>query len=448
MDGPKENTMYPLFDTEKSLVSRHAFWDPAIHREELERIFRRCWLFVAHESEIVEPGDYVTRRMGVDPVIVIRDEEGRPRVFMNTCPHRGTQLCRADLGNTSLFRCSYHGWTFDSTGACRGIPEMNEVYSRQFDKSKIRLFEAPHVDTFAGLVFATWDADAPGLADYLGDVGWYLQASIGKPGGVEVVGPPARGIVATNWKVGAENYGGDGYHLTTAHKVVVDLGVFDTGRDSAPLEPTLNRALAHCIDAGNGHGVRVQQLPIAFEKPTFLGYPEELWGEFASGLDAGQIELEKGLAVTHGNVFPNLSFLEGLLPRAGSDMPPVSVLHIRQWQPLAVDSTELLMWALVPKKASSEWKLTSQRAVVRTLGFGGIVETDDFQNWTSMSGTNRSPVAWDRTYNYQGREHERATDVGWPGKVYAVDHAEVNQRAMYRRWCELMGGSHAKGGPR
>src|SRR5690349_7551291 len=153
MDRSKESTMHPLVDTENSLVSRHAFWDPAIHREELERIFRRCWLFVAHETEIAEPGDYVTRRMGVDPVIVVRDEDGRPRVFMNTCPHRGTQLCRADLGNTSLFRCSYHGWTFDSTGACRGIPEMTEVYPRQFDKSKIRLFEAPHVDTFAGLVF-------------------------------------------------------------------------------------------------------------------------------------------------------------------------------------------------------------------------------------------------------------------------------------------------------
>src|SRR6516162_9310239 len=74
MGGLKESTMCPLVDTEKSLISRRVFWDPAIHREELDRIFRRCWLFVAHETEIVEPGDYVTQRMGVDPVIVIRDE--------------------------------------------------------------------------------------------------------------------------------------------------------------------------------------------------------------------------------------------------------------------------------------------------------------------------------------------------------------------------------------
>ena len=86
-------------------VSRRAYWDPDVFRAEHERIFKKAWLFLAHESEIPEPGDYVLRRLGVDPVIVCRNENGEIRVLANTCRHRGVALCRADRGNASHFRC-------------------------------------------------------------------------------------------------------------------------------------------------------------------------------------------------------------------------------------------------------------------------------------------------------------------------------------------------------
>lgn len=426
---------------DEGVVDRRAFWDRDVLEQELKSIFKSCWLFVAHESEIAQPGDYVTRKMGRDPVIVTRDENGRPRVFLNTCVHRGSELCGADRGNTSHFRCSYHGWTYSNAGELKGVPEVAEVYGGKFDKSNYSLFEPPRVEEFCGLIFANWDAGAPSLDDYLADIKFYLEASFAKTE-FEVIGSPGRGLLKSNWKIGVDNYCGDGYHLNTTHKTPIDLGVFGTGREMENMEG-LGRPPSHCIDGGNGHTVRVQQLPVKFEQPSFLGYPPEMWPEFERNLKPRQVEMMSGLAVMHGNVFPNLSFLDSLIPDPGAgDTPPSSFVHLRQWQPIDVDRTELLVWCFVPKHASQEFKLYSQRAFTRTLGFGGIFETDDFQNWVSMATGNAGNVAQEKVYVYLGGAHEEpCQDVDWPGTVYSVDHTETNQRAVWRRWGELMDGA-------
>src|SRR5688572_12855021 len=87
------------------LVSARIFGDPALYELELERIFTRTWLFVAHESEVPRRGDFVTRRMGGDPVIVCRGADGEVRVLLNVCRHRGRKLCGLDAGRTAAFRC-------------------------------------------------------------------------------------------------------------------------------------------------------------------------------------------------------------------------------------------------------------------------------------------------------------------------------------------------------
>jgi PAH dioxygenase large subunit len=426
-----------LVDPEGMRVSRRAYWDEDVHALELDRVFRKSWIFLGHESEIADPGDYVTRRMGKDHVIVSRDEHGVVHAFLNSCLHRGTQLCRTDSGNSSHFRCSYHGWTYTNSGQLRGVPEQNEMYQGKLDKAGMRLIE-PRVQTYLGLVFATWDDAAESLFDYLGDVRWYLEAVLSSvDNGFEVYGPPSRGLVKMNWKIGAENYGGDGYHLSTTHKSPIDLGIFGTGRELLGMED-LGREPSHCVSIRNGHAVRVQQLPVKWPEPTFLGYPPELWPQFEKNLEPEQIDMKTGLAVIHGNVFPNLSFIDYVNLELG-DVSNVSTVHLRQWHPIGPDQTELWMWSLVPRDATPQWKADSHRAFTRTLGFGGIFETDDFQNWTSMAHMNAGPVAQDHTYDYQGgMTLAPATDVNWPGDVYAVDHTEVGQHGMYKQWQSLM----------
>ena len=97
-------------------VHRLIYSDPKIFEAEMTNIFGGIWVYIAHESEIPNPNDFVTRRLGLRPMIVLRDGDGKLRALFNRCTHRGTTLTRADKGNARSFSCPYHGWNFLNTG--------------------------------------------------------------------------------------------------------------------------------------------------------------------------------------------------------------------------------------------------------------------------------------------------------------------------------------------
>src|SRR5512146_1668383 len=96
MPDQLSNAVRPKWvDMERGLVSREIFVDEHVFHREQDRIFNRSWMYLAHESEIPKPGDYVSRALGSVPVIVNRDDGGGVNVVMNSCRHRGAKLCRA-----------------------------------------------------------------------------------------------------------------------------------------------------------------------------------------------------------------------------------------------------------------------------------------------------------------------------------------------------------------
>src|SRR5665213_2792057 len=114
-------------DRSRGLVNRKIFVDPEIYQVERENIFARCWLYLAHETQISKPNDFVNVFMGEEPVIVCRDGDGTVHAFINPCRHRGNKLCRVDAGNAKAFVCPYHGWTFDTRGDLQGVPGHRDL---------------------------------------------------------------------------------------------------------------------------------------------------------------------------------------------------------------------------------------------------------------------------------------------------------------------------------
>jgi phenylpropionate dioxygenase-like ring-hydroxylating dioxygenase large terminal subunit len=158
-------------DRQKGLVGRQIFSDPSIYEMELERIFARAWQFVCHESQIPNAGDFFQSYIGEDRVICVRDKEGGVNVLLNSCRHRGNSVCRADSGHASSFMCAYHGWTYDLKGDLVGVPGFKEVYYEELDREHWGLGKAAQVTSYKGFVFATLDAEAVPLEEYLGDSG-------------------------------------------------------------------------------------------------------------------------------------------------------------------------------------------------------------------------------------------------------------------------------------
>src|SRR5215212_9042204 len=103
-------------------VHRAAYVDPAVFALEQERIFRRVWLYVAHESEVPRAGDYVLTRLGPEEVILARGEDGELALMHNRCAHRGARIVSEPAGNLRQFRCPYHAWTYALDGRLIGMP--------------------------------------------------------------------------------------------------------------------------------------------------------------------------------------------------------------------------------------------------------------------------------------------------------------------------------------
>ncbi|VDY64394.1 2-halobenzoate 1,2-dioxygenase large subunit [Shimwellia blattae] len=96
--------------------NRGIFTDPELFELEMKHLFEGNWVYLAHESQIPEPGDYYTLTVGRQPVMITRDKEGQLHALINSCSHRGAMLASRKAGNKSSFTCPFHGWTFSNNG--------------------------------------------------------------------------------------------------------------------------------------------------------------------------------------------------------------------------------------------------------------------------------------------------------------------------------------------
>ena len=91
-------------------VHRDFYTSPEVFELEMERIFGRAWLMVGHDSQVPNPGDYITTTLCRKPVIMSRHTDGQVHLMFNRCSHRGAQVCTELKGNAARLECPYHGW--------------------------------------------------------------------------------------------------------------------------------------------------------------------------------------------------------------------------------------------------------------------------------------------------------------------------------------------------
>lgn len=201
-------------------VHRAAYIDPAVFALEEERIFRRVWLYVAHESEVPTAGDYVLTRLGPEEVVLVRRGDGGLSLLHNRCAHRGARIVAEPRGNARQLRCPYHAWTYRLDGSLIGVP-LAEGYS---DLQKLGgLASVPRVESYRGFVFGCHSADAKPLAEFLGRLKSAFDNLLDRApaGTVTRFGGALRLEYRGNWKMFMEN-AVDLVHPNFVHKSSVE----------------------------------------------------------------------------------------------------------------------------------------------------------------------------------------------------------------------------------
>ncbi|MHA6622189.1 Rieske 2Fe-2S domain-containing protein [Pseudonocardia sp. DLS-67] len=430
-----------LADVRRGMIPAHIYNDEEVFRLEREHLFGRTWVFVGHTSEIPQPGDYVVRRVLEDSFIVARGEDGVVRALFNMCLHRGMQVCRAELGNASHFRCPYHGWSYRNDGRLVGLPFHREAYGGEegFRRKGQALLPAPRLDTYRGLIFVSLDPDAPPLREHLGDFAFYLDYYTNQSGsGIELRGPQ-RWRIKANWKIGAENFGGDMYHTPHTHTSVVEIGLFR--------EPKAEKRKDGCTYwAGNGGGTTYKLPPGTLEERLrYVGYPDVMIERMKRTWSREQLDVvgRDGFMISAASVFPNLSLVHNW-PRVEDSEDVLPFISLRTWQPIGPDETEVLSWFAVDAEAPEEFKALSYKAYLMCFGSTGMFEQDDVENWVSLTSTAAGSMARRLLLNSRMGLLEDDTPVvaplgpdqfAGPGEAH-VGYGEYNQRHLLARWAD------------
>jgi Rieske 2Fe-2S family protein len=160
-----ERTMLPL--ERATQLPPAAFTDPAVLEWELEHLFRRGWVCACHASQVSERGQFVMVEIGDDSVMVVADDDGLPRAFVNRCRHRGARLVDTPEGKLPRLQCPYHAWTYGFDGSLKNAPFTEDL--EDFDPACNGL-RPVRLAVVEGLVLLDLSGEAPSPTEHVGEL--------------------------------------------------------------------------------------------------------------------------------------------------------------------------------------------------------------------------------------------------------------------------------------
>jgi nitrite reductase/ring-hydroxylating ferredoxin subunit len=364
-------------------VHRAVYTDRGIFELEMERIFDRTWVFLGHEAEIPEEGDYKTTYIGRHPIIVARLADGKVTALINRCRHRGPVICQHESGNSRHFRCPYHAWTYDNSGRLIGVP-MPQGYGKSFDREKLGLIKVPRLGVHQGFIFGCMSEAGPSLEQHLGGVARFLDAyaAVSPNRKIALFEGMQKCSYRGNWKYQIEN-GVDPYHVGALHQSAVTpeaMKIYQQGRGS--------------VIAMDGHGVT----------------DHTDWGPMP--VDAS---LSGGFNLV---IFPNLVVLRS---------------QIRTIRPIAVDRTEIYTNVVRLDGMPDEVNIRRMRDQEFEFGAAGTFFTDDMEIFErTQEGLQSGAVEWLMFSRGLDREEMRN------GYMTGTMSDETQHRGLYQNWKRLM----------
>ncbi len=397
------------------------YTDPDIFQLEMRRIFERSWVYVAHESEIPNPGDYVATTIGRQPVIVARGDDGQVRVLLNHCRHRGSVVCRLERGHAEHFRCPYHGWTYGTDGALLGIAQATG-YPEDMPLADLGLAPAPRVAVYRCLIFASLAADGESLDERLSQVATYIDlwADRSPVGSMVLTSAAHKFRYAGNWKFQLDN-GVDGYHGNYVHESFLQI-LERSGEKTVRGYKDL-RSTGSVVGLSHGDGFIDRPYggmagQFEYHDSRLSRYHEQLRQAY------GPERMQAILGQRNLLVFPNLFLFES---------------HIRVIRPLSVNDTIVLMQPTRLNGVNHELNSQRLRTHERFFGPAGFGAPDDVEMFVNgETGMKARGVEW--VILSRGLHRESRGDGVWLGG-HSTD--EAPQRSAYREWKRWMAGAES-----
>jgi phenylpropionate dioxygenase-like ring-hydroxylating dioxygenase large terminal subunit len=417
-----------LVDLKRGRVHMHAYSETEVFRQEMRRIFYQTWVFIGHESEVAFPGDYKTTYVGLVPVILARDEDGGLNVMVNRCAHRGTTVCQREKGNANYFKCEYHGWVYSNRGDLTGISLRRGYGADEAREAEIGLQRLSRVDSYQGLVFASFNADVESLDDFLGLAKPYIDdwAKQSPDGELSVQsGSHYQFEYNGNWKLQAEN-NTEGYHPDFLHQEAVRVQIYNSqrsraaaGKEERTRTPRIAAMQARGRDLGNGHNiVETPQVSLILKRR----YPQEFIAALESAYGPGKVDSVVG-PPWRLTIFPNLSI-------GGS--------NIRVIYPFAANQTMVRQYFVdlpTAPDAVRDLRHEQEQSFYGPAGYGGPDDVEMFERmqegFSSADADVLNPwVLFNRALATE--------EVGPNGELVADSTSEITQRSVYRGWHKYM----------
>lgn len=379
-------------DEKKGLYQcdRSVFTDQALFDLEMKRIFEGNWVYLAHESQIPEVGDYFTTTVGRQATVITRGKDGELRALLNTCTHRGATLCRKKRGNKTSFTCPFHGWTFSNAGKLlKARDQKKGGYPDSFNTDGSHdLKQLPRFESYRGFLFGSLSADVKPLTEHLGETTKIIDNIVDQAeDGLEVLRGSSTYTYEGNWKLTAEN-GADGYHVGTVHwNYLSTMGHrnYDKGGTEA-VDARSWSGEGGFYSFENGHMMLWTRLMNPEVRPVF-GQLERLEKTYGEARADSIVRQTKNLCL-----YPNVYLMDQFSTQ------------IRVLRPIDVNKTEITIYCFAPRNEPAADRTKRIRQYEDFFNVSGMGTPDDLEEFRAcQKGYEAQAVRWNDMS--RGAEH-------------------------------------------